>query len=188
MGVRVLSSVGRASRRHREGRRIEACRTHHQPTRSSVAEQSLDKRSTLVRIPDGWTNTRGTHERLSQTSLWMLYRSGERPGLLTPLGFGPHRGFESHSILQIWTSYRSGRTGRTLNPMACAHRRFESCLVLHPSRLYPNGRGSGSRSRKVLVRVEPDAPVQCAVRHPVRPSPCHGDETGSTPVQRAICA
>ena len=32
------------------------------------------------------------------------------------------------------------------------------------------------------------APVQCAVRHPVRPSPCHGDETGSTPVQRAIGA
>jgi hypothetical protein len=114
----------------------------------------------------------------------MLYRSGERPGLLTPLGFGPHRGFESHSILQIWTSYRSGRTGRTLNPMACAHRRFESCLVLHHSRLYPNGRGSGSRNRTVLVRVEPDAPVR-AVTHQVRRPPCHGGEAGSFPAQRA---
>ena len=28
------------------------------------------------------------------------------------------------------TSYRSGRTGRTLNPLAQAHCRFESCLVL----------------------------------------------------------
>jgi hypothetical protein len=102
----------------------------------------------------------------------MLYRSGERPGLLTPLGFGPHRGFESHSILQIWTSYRSGRTGRTLNPMACAHRRFESCLVLHHSRLYPNGRGSGSRSRTVLVRVEPDAPNTRAFTPVLNKLPC----------------
>ena len=174
MGVRVLSSVGRASRRHREGRRIEACRTHHQPTRSSVAEQSLDKRSTLVRFQTGGA----TPEE---------HMSGERPGLLTPLGFGPHRGFESHSILQIWTSYRSGRTGRTLNPMACTYRRFESCLVLHHSRLSPKGRGSGSRSRTVLVRVEPDAPIR-AVTHQVRRPVCLTGEAGSFPARRAICA
>ena len=34
------------------------------------------------------------------------------------------------AITETWTSYRSGRTGRTLNPPARAHRRFESCLVL----------------------------------------------------------
>ena len=70
------------------------------------------------------------NERHRQT-LRMCDRSGERARLLIWWRASAQRGFESRHILQSWTSYRSGRTGRTLNPMAQAHRRFESCLVLH---------------------------------------------------------
>ena len=56
-----------------------------------------------------------------------------------------------------WTSYRSGRTGRTLNPLtmpiAGSNPAWSSMC------LYPNGRGNALRARSVLVRVEPGTPV-----------------------------
>ena len=98
-----------------------------------------------------------------------------------------------------WTSYRSGRTGRTLNPLAMPI--AGSNPAWSSMCLYPNGRGNALRARSVLVRVEPGTPdfvglgdsarscgtrSICAVMHRVRQLDCLSSETGSSPVQRAI--
>jgi hypothetical protein len=72
------------------------------PTRtcSSVAEQSPDKRSMLVRFQTGARIEGDRHEARSKTQLRMCDRSGDRPGLLILIAReAQHRGFESHHIL-----------------------------------------------------------------------------------------
>ena len=97
-----------------------------------------------VRILPLSPTTRTKQNERDRQTLRMCDRSGERARLLIWWRASAQRGFESRHILQTcsksWTSYRSGRTGRTLNPMAHAHRRFESCLVLqHQLPCYASG-------------------------------------------------
>jgi hypothetical protein len=79
-------------------------------------------------------------------------------GLLTR---GPVDRNHSRPLLHQWTSYRSGRTERTLNPpatpIAGSNPAWSSMC------LYPNGRGNASRARPVLVRVEPGIPFSSLV-------------------------
>ena len=95
--------------------------------------------------------------------------------------------------------YRSGRTGRTLNPLAQAQRRFESCLVLYvPVPQWQrervesafSARSSRARHTRLLGRGNcarsPSPRSFCAVMHRVRQLDCLSSETGSSPVQRAI--
>ena len=95
---------------------------------SSMAEPALDRRLTWVRFPTGqpkWTR-----------SLKPEWRGS---GLLT------RRPVDRNHSRPPWTSYRSGRTGRTLNPLAMPI--AGSNPAWSPTCLYPNGRGNASRAR-----------------------------------------
>lgn len=100
-----LAQPARAPARHAGGPRFESSRTHQTSpptcTCSSAVERPPDKRQAGGSIPPGCT--RSPHASWSAMPAWSAQR----------------------------TSYRSGRTDRTLNPVAHARRRFESCLVLH---------------------------------------------------------
>src|SRR5262249_58561908 len=94
----------KASGLHPDIRRFESVREHHLMACSSMVEPALDRRLTWVRFPTGqpkWTR-----------SLKPEWRGS---GLLTR---GPVDRNHSRPLLHPWTSYRSGRTGRTLNPLA----------------------------------------------------------------------
>ncbi len=107
-----------------------------------------------VRILPLPPTTRTQQNEQHRQTLRMCDRSGERARLLIWWRASAQRGFESRHILQPcskhWTSYRSGRTGRTLNPMAQAHRRFESCLVLHV--LFGRPCPRGEIGRRIILR------------------------------------
>ena len=90
---------------------------------SSMAEAALDRRLTWVRFPTGqskWTR-----------SLKPEWRGS---GLLTR---GPVDRNHSRPLLHPWTSYRSGRTGRTFNPLAtpiAGSNPAWSSMCLYPNR------------------------------------------------------
>ena len=128
---------------------VRVVREHHLMACSSMVEPALDRRLTWVRFPTGQPWTR---------SLKPEWRGS---GLLTR---GPVDRNHSRPLLHPWTSYRSGRTGRTLNPLAMPI--AGSNPAWSPTCLYPNGRGNASRARPVLVRVEPGTPfwrLPCAI-------------------------
>src|SRR5215471_5763696 len=101
--IRSLRQAAKASGLHPDIRRFESVREHHLMAWSSMVEPALDRRLTWVRFPTGQPWTR---------SLKPEWRGS---GLLTR---GPVDRNHSRPLLHPWTSYRSGRTERTLNPLA----------------------------------------------------------------------
>ena len=112
---------------------------------------------------------------------------------------GPVDRNHSRPLLHLWTSYRSGRTGRTLNPLTMPI--AGSNPAWSPMCLYPNRQrervesafsARSSRARHTRFRrsrrlcLISHARSFCAVMHRVRQLDCLSSETGSSPVQRAI--
>jgi hypothetical protein len=140
-----LAQLVRASARPAEGPRFESVRTHHpslaqQQSARPISErrqgQHLEEEPTCPKrrgpyvepVQTGAACSRSQHRTWTR-SLKPEWRGS---GLLTRRHVA--RNHPGPPVFHnCWTSYRSGRTGRTLNPLACAHRRFESCLVLHPA-------------------------------------------------------
>src|SRR5215468_447105 len=99
-----LRQAAKASGLHPDIRRFESVREHHLMACSSMVEPALDRRLTWVRFPTG--------QPKRTRSLKPEWRGS---GLLTR---GPVDRNHSRPPLHPWTSYRSGRTERTLNPLA----------------------------------------------------------------------
>ena len=112
---------------------VRVVREHHLMACSSMVEPALDRRLTWVRFPTGQPNwTR---------SLKPEWRGS---GLLTR---GPVDRNHSRPPLHPWTSYRSGRTERTPNPLAmpiAGSNPAWSSMCLYPNRQRERVEGASS--------------------------------------------